>query len=89
MGSIVTSAQISNVIDFKPIRNFIGPDSAVPISKRQNVIVILTRSDNDAAYILNNTAGRSELDPTTWQILFEPVPEILLIAKAQIYEVSP
>ncbi|KAI4244046.1 MAG: hypothetical protein L6R42_010572, partial [Xanthoria sp. 1 TBL-2021] len=74
MGSVVDPAQINNVVGFKPTRGLVGTDGAIPISKRQDIIGTLTRSVKDAAYMLSNMAGRSELDPMTWQIPFEPIP---------------
>ena len=75
MGSIVDPAQINNVVGFKPTRGLIGTDGAVPISKRQDVVGTLSRSVKDAAYMLSNMAGRSEQDPRTWHIPFDPIPD--------------
>jgi amidase len=81
MGSVVESAQINNAVGFKPTRGLIGTDGAIPISKRQDVIGTLTRSVKDAAYMLSNMAGRSELDPMTWHIPFEPSPDFAAYCK--------
>lgn len=81
MGSIVDPAQVNNVVGFKPTRGLIGTDGAIPISKRQDVIGTLTRSVKDAAYMLSNMAGRSELDPRSWHIPFEPIPDFTTCCK--------
>ncbi|KAL8899812.1 MAG: hypothetical protein Q9207_006011, partial [Kuettlingeria erythrocarpa] len=81
MGSIVDPAQINNVVGLKPTRGLVGTDGAIPISKRQDIIGTLTRSFKDAAYMLSNMAGRSELDPMTWQIPFEPIPDFTAYCK--------
>ena len=81
MGSIVDPAQINNVVGFKPTRGLVGTDGAIPISKRQDVIGTLTRSVKDAAYMLSAMAGRSELDPMTWKIPFNSIPDFTTYCK--------
>ena len=81
MGSIVDPAQINNVVGFKPSRGLVGTDGVIPISKRQDIIGTLTKSVKDAAYMLSSFAGRSELDPMTWQIPLEPIPNFTAYCK--------
>lgn len=84
MGSIVDPAEIANVVGFKPTRGLIARDGAIPISRRQDVIGTLTRTVKDAAYMLSNMAGRSELDERTWHIPFELSPTSLCFIKVRI-----
>ncbi|KAI9701032.1 MAG: hypothetical protein M1836_001700 [Candelina mexicana] len=76
MGSI-----INNVVGFKPTRGLVRTDSAIPNLKRQDIIGTLTRSVKDAANMLSNMAGRSELDPITWQIPFKSIPDFTTYCK--------
>jgi amidase len=81
MGSIVDPAEVANVVGFKPTRGLIATDGAIPISKRQDVIGTLTRTVKNAAYMLTDMAGRSELDERTWHIPFEQIPDFTLCCK--------
>ncbi|KAI1357761.1 amidase [Xylaria arbuscula] len=73
-GSIMDPAEINNVVGYKPTRGLIANDGVIPISNRQDVIGTLTRSVEDAAYMLSHMAGRSDLDPGTWYIPFPKIP---------------
>ena len=53
----------------------IATDNCIPISRRQDVIGPLARTVKDAALILNTIAGRSQDDPYTWNIPFDPIPD--------------
>ncbi|KAJ5515970.1 glutamyl-tRNA amidotransferase subunit A [Penicillium freii] len=74
-GSIISPAETNNLVGLKPSRGLIGTDNCIPISRRQDVIGPLTRTVKDAALILNTNAGRSEDDPYTWNIPFDPIPD--------------
>ncbi|KAF2971833.1 hypothetical protein GQX73_g1759 [Xylaria multiplex] len=75
VGSIIDPAEINNVVGFKPTRGLIANDGVIPISNRQDVIGTLTRTVKDAAYMLNNMAGRSDFDERTWNIPFQEIPD--------------
>lgn len=66
-GSIIGPAETNSVIGFKPTRRLIRTDAYIPIS--------LTSTVKDAAHVLNVLAGCSELDPMTWNIPFDPMPD--------------
>ncbi|RWA10549.1 hypothetical protein EKO27_g4556 [Xylaria grammica] len=74
-GSIIDPAGMNNVVGYKPTRGLIANDGVIPISNRQDVIGTLTRTVEDAAYMLSNIAGRSDLDPRTWNIPFQEIPD--------------
>ncbi|PVH86782.1 amidase signature enzyme [Cadophora sp. DSE1049] len=79
--SILGPAELNNVVGFKPIRGLISTDGIIPISSRQDVIGILTRTVKDAAYLLSQMAGRSERDERTWHIPFNPIPDFTTFCK--------
>ncbi|KAI0099690.1 putative amidase [Nemania sp. FL0031] len=74
-GSLIDPAEINNVVGYKPTRGLIANDGVIPISNRQDVIGTLTRTVEDAAYMLNNMAGRSDSDRRTWDIPFPKIPD--------------
>ncbi|KAJ5113778.1 glutamyl-tRNA amidotransferase subunit A [Penicillium angulare] len=74
-GSIISPAETNNVVGLKPSRGFIGTDNCIPVSRRQDVIGPLARTVKDAALILSAIAGKSEADPYTWNVPFDPMPD--------------
>ncbi|OQD62184.1 hypothetical protein PENPOL_c004G05322 [Penicillium polonicum] len=74
-GSIISPAETNNLVGLKPSRGLIATDNCIPISRRQDVIGPLARTVKDAALILNTIAGRSQDDPYTWNIPFDPIPD--------------
>lgn len=75
--SILEPAEFNSVVGLKPSRGLVPNDGTIPISSRQDVIGTLTRTVKDAAYMLNNMAGRSERDERTWNIPFKEIPNFV------------
>jgi amidase len=75
VGSILSPAEKSSVVGLKPSRGLVANDGTIPISTRQDVIGILSRTVKDAAFLLNSMAGRSERDERTWNIPLDPMPD--------------
>ncbi|KAJ5956346.1 glutamyl-tRNA amidotransferase subunit A, partial [Penicillium viridicatum] len=73
--NIISPAETNNLVGLKPSRGLIGTDNCITISRRQDVIGPLARTVKNAALILNTIAGRSEDDPYTWNIPFDPIPD--------------
>ncbi|KAJ8132150.1 hypothetical protein O1611_g1472 [Lasiodiplodia mahajangana] len=82
-GSVIDPAEINNIVGYKPTRGLIANDGVIPISNRQDVIGTLTRTVEDAAYMLSNMAGRSDFDARTWNIPIQ-IPDFTEFCKTDL-----
>lgn len=71
----MSPAQVNNLVGLRPSSGLVACDRCIPISRRQDVVGPMARTVKDTAIIFNAMAGKSEEDPLTWKIPFDPMPD--------------
>ncbi|KAK4196943.1 putative amidase [Triangularia verruculosa] len=74
-GSILSPAQINNLVGIKPTVGLTSRYLVVPISERQDTIGPMARTVKDAAYLLSAISGQDPKDNYTSAIPFPAVPD--------------
>ncbi|KAK4177742.1 amidase signature domain-containing protein [Triangularia setosa] len=74
-GSILSPAQINNLVGIKPTVGLTSRYLVVPISERQDTIGPMARTVKDAAYLLAAISGKDLKDNYTSSIPFSTVPD--------------
>ncbi|GJN69910.1 hypothetical protein PLICBS_003962 [Purpureocillium lilacinum] len=74
-GSIITPAQVANVVGIKPTVGLTSRYLVIPSSERFDTVGPIARTVKDAAYLLSAIAGKDTKDPYTAAIPFDNVPD--------------
>jgi amidase len=74
-GSIISPANVNNVVGIKPTVGLTSRYMVVPVSEHQDTVGPMARSVKDAAYILSAIAGKDPKDNYTSAIPFETIPD--------------
>ncbi|KAI9713729.1 MAG: hypothetical protein M1812_006567 [Candelaria pacifica] len=64
-GSILSPAEVNNLVGIKPTVGLTSRNLVIPISQRQDTVGPMTRTVKDAAYILSAIAGKDSNDNYT------------------------
>ena len=74
-GSILSPAEVSNLVGIKPTVGLTSRALVIPISQRQDTVGPMARTVKDAAYLLQAIAGKDPDDNYTSAIPFDVLPD--------------
>lgn len=74
-GSILSPADVNNLVGIKPTVGLTSRSLVVPISQRQDTVGPMARTVKDAAYLLHAIAGKDKYDNYTSAIPFATIPD--------------
>ena len=74
-GSILSPAEVNNLVAIKPTVGLTSRALVIPISEHQDTIGPMARTVRDAAYLLQAIAGKDPDDNYTSAIPFDPIPD--------------
>ncbi|KAI0151669.1 amidase [Xylariaceae sp. FL1272] len=74
-GSIISPAEVNNLVGIKPTVGLTSRYLVVPISQRQDTVGPMARTVKDAAYLLTAIAGKDDKDNYTSAIPFDTIPD--------------